>query len=111
MKPPLPALAHRTYIAHRLRAVRTALQLRPIDVVRALGLQKNQYSQWESGRHPPNIQDMIRFSERYGVPLDWIYRGDPRGLPFEIADEVIRLERSMSSDSEGGNLSDKQGVA
>lgn len=98
-KPPLPALAQRQHVAIRLKAIRVALKLKPVDVCKALGFQRNAYSQWESGDSRPNLDDMIRFSERYGVPLDWIYRGDPSRLPQDIADEVLRLERSYSSAS------------
>lgn len=95
-KPPLPPIAHRSQIALRLRATREALGLRPVDICRALGFPQNQYSQWESGRARPNLDDMIRFSIRYRIPLDWIYQGDPSGLPYEIAEPVLRSVQQMS---------------
>lgn len=98
-KPALPTLAGRKHTGARLKASREALKLRPVDVCNSLGINPSAYSQWESGATRPNIEDMIRFSERYGIPLDWIYKGDPSRLPREIADEVLRLERSYSSAS------------
>jgi hypothetical protein len=33
---------------------------------------------------------MIRYAEIFHVPLDWIYRGDPSGLPHRIAREILK---------------------
>lgn len=89
-KKPLPPLAHRDAIAERLRVTREAMGLRPRDIAAATGIRPNAYVQYESGYRRPNLEDMIRYAEVYGVPLDWIYRGDPSSLPFRIANIVLK---------------------
>ena len=74
----------------RLKAVRLALGLKPVDVCNELGFAPNKYSQWESGAYRPNLSDMLRFCERYDIPLDWIYRGRSGALPNSIASAVLR---------------------
>jgi transcriptional regulator with XRE-family HTH domain len=64
--------------------------LRPVDICRATGIKPSAYSQYESGRSRPNLDDMIRYAEAFHVTLDWIYRGDPAGLPMRIAREVLK---------------------
>lgn len=87
-KDPLPPGTSVTDIAHRIIATREALGLRPIDVCNDLGFRPNAYSQWESGTNRPNLDDMIRFCARYGLTLDWIYRGDPSGLQHGLATKL-----------------------
>lgn len=83
----------------RLKATREALGIKPVDVCKELEIQANKYSQWESGKSRPNLDDMIRFCERYGVALDWIYRGDPSKLPPGLYAPIMRSIQEPSSDS------------
>ena len=71
----------------RLAATRLALGLaRPVKMREAIGrpgtpIGANTYSQWEAGTRRPNLEDMLRFCDRFGVTLDWIYRGNIATLP------------------------------
>ena len=110
-KKPLPVIAHRVAIADRLVATREALELRPVDVCRRLGVEANTLSQWESGDRRPNLDDMIRYCAEFRVTLDWIYLGDPSGLPLALAQKLIpRISLPSHEDVElargGGSKSD-----
>ena len=87
---PLPPITSRQAIAERLCQTREALGLRQIDICRATGIRPTAYSNYETGRNRPNVEDMIRYAEVFGVTLDWIYRGDPSGLPHRIAKVVLK---------------------
>ena len=66
----------------RLAATRLALGVaRPVQMCKAIDVKPNTYSQWEAGTRRPNLDDMLRFCDRYGVTLDWIYRGNIATLP------------------------------
>ena len=107
-KPYLPPGATRDLTALRIRAVRVALNLRPIEVCRAIGVSKTQYSQWESGKNWPDSADAIRFCERYGVSMDWIYRGQAGTLPRDIGDTIIaNYDRFLDRQTKGEPLEDK----
>lgn len=88
---PLPPGASVAEIARRIVATREALGLRSVDVCNDLGFRSNMYAQWESGDRRPNLDDMIRFCARYGLTLDWIYRGDMSGLQHGLATKLRQL--------------------
>lgn len=89
--PALPPLAAKKYVGARLKATRTALGINPVDVCKALGFAANKYSQWESGKSRPNLNDMILFCDWYGIPLDWIYMGIPSKLPHDLHSKIVAL--------------------
>jgi transcriptional regulator with XRE-family HTH domain len=72
-------------IAHRLRATRESLGLKPSEVCRAAGIAPNTYSQWESATGRPSLDQAMKLCDVFGVTLDWIYRGNRTGLPFQLA--------------------------
>ena len=84
-KPPLPPGVTREEIGARLRATREALGLSSTVVCEILDIRRSTWSMNEYGKSLPNVFDMIRFSERFGVTLDWIYRGDRSGLRHDLA--------------------------
>jgi transcriptional regulator with XRE-family HTH domain len=98
-KPPLPAEAKKKLVGLRLRAVREALKLRPVDVCKTLGFAQNLYSQWESGKSRPNLDDMLLLCDHYGVGLDWVYLGDKSAVHRDrrVADEAIRIYEALKA--------------
>ena len=76
------------YVAKRLELFRKSLGLRQVDVAREFGWSQQKWGQWENGRRTPNIPDMIELAERYGVTLDYIYRGDMSRLPEWMAKKI-----------------------
>lgn len=72
-------------IAARLIATREALGLNQADLCTQAGIARNTYNQWEKGTNRPQLDYAIRPCERFGLTLDWIYRGIPSRLPHEIA--------------------------
>jgi transcriptional regulator with XRE-family HTH domain len=73
-------------IASRLRVTREALGIKKQkEFAERAGISPNTYNQWEKGRVYPDLQYMIRLRDEYGISLDWIYLGDPSGLPYQIA--------------------------
>jgi len=71
-------------IARRLIRTREALRLTPTEICRRAGLETNAYSNWEGGLRP-GIDGAIALCLAFGLTLDWIYLGDPSGLPYELA--------------------------
>jgi transcriptional regulator with XRE-family HTH domain len=76
-------------IGKRLRMTRVALGYdgKQAEFAGEIGVLPSALSQWElayQGRII-TISAAIRMCERFGVDLDWIYRGDPSGLPQRLA--------------------------
>ena len=71
-----------------MRAARKAVAPSAKVVCDAIGVRPNTWSQWENGRGYPDPSFMIAFCVRFHVSMDWIYLGDPRGLPLRIAKKI-----------------------
>lgn len=72
-------------IAHRLRATREALELNARQFAGPAGIAENTYSQWESGTNRPSLDGAMSLCALHKLTLDWIYFGDPTGLPHKLA--------------------------
>ncbi len=77
-------------IANRLKAARMALDLSQKDLYDALGVKAAAWSHWESGKRMPDPVVMFELYKLHGITLEWIYGGDPRGLPFGVAQIVLK---------------------
>jgi transcriptional regulator with XRE-family HTH domain len=75
-------------IGERLRLTREILGLSQAEFADRCVIARNTYNQYEQGRNIPQLQQAVRLSEVYQLSLDWIYRGDPSGLPFRLADAI-----------------------
>ena len=76
------------HIGRRLNVFRLALGKRQIELARDLGWSQQKWGEWENAKRLPNLRDMIELAERYGVTLDYIYRGDMSRLPEWMAREI-----------------------
>lgn len=56
-------------------------------------LSQNQYNQWERGKKRPSLDDALKLCDTYNVTLDWIYRGDPSGLGYQLANDLRDLRQ------------------
>jgi transcriptional regulator with XRE-family HTH domain len=80
-------------IAERLRRTREALNIKKQkEFAERADISPNTYNQWEKGRVYPDLQYAIRLRDEYGLTLDWIYLGDPSGLPYQL----VRLLRESA---------------
>jgi transcriptional regulator with XRE-family HTH domain len=75
----------------RLVAARKALGLKANELARLLNVTPQRLSHWENERHPPPIEAMLALKHLRGVTTDWIYSGDPNGLPMSILQPMITL--------------------
>ena len=64
----------------RLRAIREFADVSRKTVADIFGKRESVIGHWETGFRSANILDMKRLCERYGVTLDFIYRGHTAGL-------------------------------
>jgi len=71
-------------VAHRLRSMREALGLNQADFARSIDIAANRWNQYEKGERMITLAVATACCEAHGVTLDWIYRGDPSGLPMRL---------------------------
>lgn len=77
-------------IGRRIALARRALDLKQVTVAERVGVSPQRWNNYETGRRPLDTMAAIRFSNLYGVPLDFIYRDDWTKLPHEIAAYIER---------------------
>lgn len=68
-------LRHRQLVGRRLRTAIQALHLTPAAVGRELGVSQQKLGNWLRGDHYPEPWFITRFCDRYGVTMDYLYRG------------------------------------
>jgi transcriptional regulator with XRE-family HTH domain len=78
-------------VGQRLVLARDALRLKAVDLATNLKISQQRLSNYERGERPFDLELAMELSRRYGITMDYIYRGDPRGLPLEIYQRIEPL--------------------
>ena len=76
-------------IGKRLVAVRHALGISSqAELCRTLGVLKSQWNQYETGERRITIDVALKLKMLYGITIDYIYTGDPSGLPARLHQQI-----------------------
>lgn len=78
-------------IGERLLLTRQALGLAQRDFADRAGLAANTYNQYETGKNVPALDRAHALCDAYAITMDWIYRGDPSSLRYELASAIKAL--------------------
>lgn len=83
-------------IARRLRLTREALgydeRMQKLFAEEA-GLTQAHYNKFDTGSRPLSLGAAMKLCHRYGLTLDWLYRGDPSGLPYALHMKIKEMRR------------------
>lgn len=88
----------------RLRAVREAMGIGQAAFGHVLGVERTTLANWEGGRLP-DVRAMVRLMQKLGVPLEWIYAGLLRNMPYEVA-EVLEARAADLGAVVGGPVAE-----
>ena len=87
-------------ITKNLKKLRTEKKLSQSDVSKKLGFTShNAYSHWELGKASPNVRDLDKLAEVFGVTVSELLFGDageqkaPTGKIEELEKEISHLKR------------------
>lgn len=75
-------------VAERLQLTRLALGLSQAAIGRLAGIEPQAWNNNERARGRISLDQAIKLCIATGVSLDWIYRGEMRGLPHELAVKI-----------------------
>ena len=81
-------------IGLRLKLTRQVLGLTQVALCRSVGIATNTYNQYEKGVTRPTVENAIAICEAFHLTLDWLYRGDPSGLRYDLADQIKAAKRA-----------------
>jgi transcriptional regulator with XRE-family HTH domain len=86
---------HAMDTARRLRLTRLAMGIEnQRDFGEPAGISQSLYNRFETGSRLLTLQAALTLCLHYDLTLDWLYRGDPSGLPYKLATS-IRERRKM----------------
>lgn len=93
----------RDEVAWRLRVIRKAFDLSQESAGEIGGIGKTGWSNYESMGQDRLIEVLLaaRLCDRYGVTLDWIYRGLAFGVPDAIMQKLDNAEKSLLAEIGG----------
>ena len=83
-------------IGIRLELTRLALGMKPGDFASRAGIAKSTYSNYASGAREPDLALALKLCNTYELTLDWIYRGDPSGLKYALANKINKLRQERN---------------
>ena len=82
----------------RLKAARLVLGIdRQDTMATVLGVQRSAYNNWEKGVRLPDVAAMVRLLAKSGVSLDWIFAGELRSMPFDLASKLEEQARELGA--------------
>jgi DNA-binding XRE family transcriptional regulator len=74
--------------SERLKKVRIALGLSQVDFCKKLEIKTRAYSQWETGVQLIDPLICAKISQKFSIPMDYIYTGNELGLPEQIKTKI-----------------------
>lgn len=81
--------------ARRLRQTRSALRIEDQrEFGEAAGLEQSLYNRFETGKRLLTLQAAMKLCDRYSLTLDWLYRGEPSGLPYRLWDDIRAVRKA-----------------
>jgi repressor LexA len=78
-------------IGERLKYLRNKKGLKQQDVARILGIQRGSYGNYENDSRIPSIDQLVKLSDLFEVPLDYLVKGEYSTPNYTIQDEIIRM--------------------
>lgn len=78
-------------VGRRLSQSREAIGKTQAQLAKSLGISSQRLSNYERGYRPFDLEFAMVLSVKHGVTMDYIYCGDPRGLPLHISDRIADL--------------------
>lgn len=82
-------------VAERMRLTRLALGLTQAAIGRLAGIGAQAWNNNERARGRISLDQALKLCVATGVSLDWIYRGEMRGLPHELA---VKIQAAIAAE-------------
>ena len=84
-------------VAARLLLTREALGHKQNTFARLAGIKDSTYNQYEKGERFLPVSAAHKLSDAYNLTFDWLYRGDPSGLRYDLAEAIKALRQARGT--------------
>jgi len=81
---------HPRAVGRRLAALREYHEMIPAHFADSVSIDRTSYGRIERGEKPLKAEMAYRIAERYGVSMDFLYRGRLTELPDNLADALTK---------------------
>lgn len=61
-----------TYFTDRLKELRKEKKLTQKEIAEQIGIKRNSYSDWETGKNEPNLENIVKLSKILGTTIDFL---------------------------------------
>lgn len=75
-------------VGNRLKVLRLMLGLTKAEMADANGFDRTNYGRFEAGARGLPREVAFHLAERYGITMDWLYRGRWEGLSIDLAERL-----------------------
>lgn len=82
--------ALRQEMGERLRRSRCEIDENMTRFAEEFGVKNNRWRMWELGEHAADEWVMVAMCDRYGLTMDWLYRGQIESLPPLLQAKLFR---------------------
>lgn len=87
---------HQEQTCSRLEMAIQAIGASQAEICRDFGVSPSRLGNWLAGRHYPSPFFLARFCDRYGITMDWIYRGQLGGVAASLAGALWAASEASS---------------
>ncbi|MEY8117627.1 helix-turn-helix domain-containing protein [Falsihalocynthiibacter sp. BN13B15] len=84
---------HPVLVGERLAALRNHYKLNKADFADSVGIDRSSYTKIENGTKPLKADMAYIIAEKWGISMDFIYRGRLTELPKNLADALTTIQR------------------
>lgn len=81
---------HPVAVGRRLKALRDYREKNKAEFADSVGIDRTSYGRIEKGLKPLKADMAYRIAERWGVSMDFLYRGRLTELPDSLADSLMK---------------------
>ena len=99
MKSKVTNAEHLASVAQNLERAMEALGLTKSELARSMDITLQKLGNWMRGDNYPDPYKLTLFCERFGVTMDFIYRGKISGLQKDVADGLAKAEQASPAAS------------
>lgn len=61
------------FFTDRLKTLRKEKKLTQKELAEQIGIKQNSYSDWETGKNEPNLENIVKLADLLDVSLDWLF--------------------------------------
>jgi transcriptional regulator with XRE-family HTH domain len=83
-------------VARRLLRTRQVLNLDQAGFGGPAGISQSRLSNYETGGRPLTLRAALSLCDAHNLTLDWLFRGDPSGLPYRLHDALKAFRARIS---------------